>query len=63
MRHRWISGAFGRGAVLLLALVLSACPVPLPSAYRGASRENLDIGVRNQLKKGVTTRADVLLLR
>jgi len=62
MRQRWIPGAYGRGAVLLLAFVLSACPVPLPSGYIGASRENLDIGVRNQLKKGVTTRADVLLL-
>lgn len=58
------SGSLGslRWLVLLATVpALAGCPVPLPSGYQAASRENVPAEPLDWLTVGVTTRTDVLL--
>lgn len=58
----WICIIFRMSGILITALLITGCPVPIPAGYPASSRENLDTQVLGQLVAGVSTREDVLLL-
>ena len=61
-RPRWqVPDAIRRAGVLVTAVILAGCPIPLPAGYFPDSRENVPAQRPDWIAAGTTTREEVLL--
>jgi len=62
MISTWVRTLTGSSLILVVAVLLAGCPVPLPAGYSESSRQNLTEESIYQLVPRATTREEVLLL-